>query len=589
LRTFKGERPMNCADKMRSLYTKFNKLQSSYNESLSVAVKKEKGMTQKLNSVFRNIDNEISKTVKNADNINDLKKVGMAAISHINGGVQAWKEQLDNAVTGAEFSGSVIFKDSFLIMVFGEVNTGKSSLMNYLCGKRKGTAPLTVNTPEFFHHTFSKGGNHVDDPGDINLNGFKEGVIETTTSIQGFTMDRLTFIDSPGIHSLNSANEELAKKYLEAADLVIFTTNSHEAMKNSERKEVLNLINAGRTPVIVCTRSDDSGPVPLSDKDREEIASWCRNYIKEELPQSKKNEIIDVFHISTLLADIALQNGDDDLFIKSGMAQFIEFILETVEKKGLSMKMKGPEKRMLGIHRRVMQNINEIRNEMNSFITGVNRSLKDLEKKLTDEIPFILSHISYNIPLIVEKYASERNSAGLIKELNKMFGDIVKDRFLDITARNIMTFNREEINIPDNLIESVKISDITRKYVKKQYGGKIGGSIGGGIMGGIIGFFTGGPWGAAIGAGIGAELGRHAGGLFDGETTETIVVGDNRDEVAGAVIKKCSDSLSSIGSDLTRIMEDSYYRPILDCVKRIESEMGTVEKMLTENAGRNLK
>ncbi len=360
-------------------------------------------------------------------------------------------------------------------------------------------------------------------------------------------------------------------------------------MKNSERKEVLNLINAGRTPVIVCTRSDDSGPVPLSDKDRDEIASWCRNSIKDGLPENKKSEKTDVFHVSTLLADIALQNGDDDLFIKSGMAQFIEFILETVEKKGLSMKMKGPEKRMLGIHRRVMQNINEIRNEMNSLITGVNRSLKDLEKKLTDEIPFILSHISHRIPLIVEKHASEGNSSGLTEELNKMFGDIVKDRFLDITARNIMTFNREEINIPDNLIESVKISDITRKYVKKQYSGKIGGSIGVGIIGGVIGFFTGGPWGAAIGAGVGAELGRHAGGLFDGETTETIVVGDNRDEVAGAVIKKCSDSLRDISKDLVKLINDGYYSPVLECVNRIESEMGNVEMILTENAGENLK
>ncbi|HPA57833.1 MAG TPA: hypothetical protein PLT70_10440, partial [bacterium] len=333
------------------------------------------------------------------------------------------------------------------------------------------------------------------------------------------------------------------------------------------------------------------GPVPLSGKDREEIGSWCRRFIKEVLPAKKKDEKLDVFHISTLIADIALQNGDDDLFVKSGMAQLIEFILETVDKNGFEMKMKGPEKRMLGIANTVHRNINEMRSEMNSLTSGIRSSIKDLEKNLADEIPFILSHISHQIKLLVEKHASTKNSEMLIKELRNMFGDIVKERFLDITARNIMAFNRNEIRIPGDLIKDIEISDITREYVKKQYGGKIGGSIGGAIVGGIIGFFTGGPWGIAIGIGVGSEVGRRAGGLFDGETTETIVVGDNRDEVADTVIKKCSDSLSEISSGLVQFINENYYSPIFECVEGIQEEMGNVEKMFkgNTNTGRNVK
>jgi tRNA U34 5-carboxymethylaminomethyl modifying GTPase MnmE/TrmE len=583
LRTFREVPGMKCINKTKTLYKKLETLQVSYDKSKVAAEKKEKELTKKLVQIFNNIDNEVTKTVKNSENINDLKKLSMTGVSHINNGIQGWKKQLENAVTGEAFSSSEKFKDSFLIMVFGEVNTGKSSLMNFLCGKKKGTEELTVSNPEFFHHKFSESGKHIDDPGDISANGFKEGVIETTTSIQGFTMDRLTFIDSPGIHSLNSSNEELTKKYLEAADLVVFTTNSHEAMKKSERKEVLELINAGRTPLIVCTRSDDSGPVPLSVQDREEIASWCSSFIKEDLPGNKKNEKIDVFHISTLLADIALQNGNDDLFVKSGMAQFIEFILETVEKNGLSMKMKGPEKRMLGIANTVNRNINKMKNEMDSLTCGINSSLEDLEKKLADEIPFILSHISLQTKLIVEKHAEAGNSEDLIKELKNMFDDVVKERFLDITARNITAFNREKISIPDDLIEDVEISDITREYVKKQYGGKIGGGIGGAIVGGIIGFFTGGPAGLAIGIGIGSELGRRVGDAFDGETTETIIVGDNRDEVADRIVKKCSDSLKQISRDLVGFINENYYRPIFECVDKIQAELGSVEKMLVKN------
>ena len=55
---------------------------------------------------------------------------------------------------------------------------------------------------------------------------FRVGATEATSSIQGFSLDGLTWIDSPGLHSINQENGDLAKDYVEHADLILYTMKS---------------------------------------------------------------------------------------------------------------------------------------------------------------------------------------------------------------------------------------------------------------------------------------------------------------------------------------------------------------------------
>ncbi|MGI6393642.1 MAG: dynamin family protein [bacterium] len=569
---------MKCSE-MKTLYKKFKELEKEYQESLNKQIEMEKQIVKELDTNINHIENEIKKSVKTAEAVQNIKSLITLSASHIDNEIKSWKEQIKNANTSAEFSQLKQFEETFLIMMFGQVNTGKSFLMNLIAGKKAGSAKHIVTKPNFFSKEFSDISEHIDNPNDLYVSGFKEGAVETTSSIQGFVMDRLAFIDSPGIHSLNKANGALTKKYLGAADIVLFITNSHEPMNKSERDEVVKLIKTGSAPIIVCTRSDEHEK-PMSKKEREEVENWCTSFIKEGLPKEKQSEKIRVFHVSSLLADIALQNNDDELFASSGMAALIEFIIQTIATSGVELKIKGPEKRMRTIANKISDNIGKTKNEIKSMRSGIEESLFELKQLLKDEATFIISDISGKIPLIIDKHAATKNVAEVEKELKTLLTNSAIDRFSEVVYANISQFNKNVMNVSESLTDSVQFSNITRQYVEREVGGRVAGSLGGAAVGGLIGFFLGGPLGAVIGASIGAGVGGMVGGMGDRSRTETIVVGDNREQVAAELIRKCSTILNEFPDKIADSIEKTYYRLLLDYLSGMDEKLNNIEKIV---------
>ncbi|MCP5972895.1 dynamin family protein, partial [Klebsiella pneumoniae] len=74
--------------------------------------------------------------------------------------------------------------------------------------------------------------------------------------IQGFKLPGFTWVDSPGLHSTNTANGDLARKYVDQADLILYTMNSQAPGRQSDMSEVSSLLNGKRSLMILLTGSD---------------------------------------------------------------------------------------------------------------------------------------------------------------------------------------------------------------------------------------------------------------------------------------------------------------------------------------------
>lgn len=114
-----------------------------------------------------------------------------------------------------------------VVMVFGAVKAGKSSLGNFMAGKSFLEAPFDN---AFKHHPFVpmeseesgrvEGGIEKDEKG---RQFFKVGFTDTTGAIQYFTMSGLRWMDSPGTGAIAKKDdhldmEKLVEEYIPYTD-----------------------------------------------------------------------------------------------------------------------------------------------------------------------------------------------------------------------------------------------------------------------------------------------------------------------------------------------------------------------------------
>lgn len=272
------------------------------------------------------------------------------------------------------------FDESLVLMVFGSVNSGKSTLGNFLSGKPIRAAGYQFGqVPAFYRYTdMLEQSTEV-----VEIEAFREGRTETTSEIQHFTLEEgLTWVDTPGILSMTKENENLAKHYVELADLVLIVTSSSSPAKASELKDFTKLINKGKEVVVLITKSDmneedevDGEIIQISQPKSAEDRALQETYVKKQLELTNLEEWhgTDVKSISIKLANEALQTGDSSTYESSQVPEVFELIGEKLKSDALRLKQNRPRQAL-------NQWINEIETG-NEFITGLDPLLQQLEKK----------------------------------------------------------------------------------------------------------------------------------------------------------------------------------------------------------------
>jgi small GTP-binding protein len=140
-------------------------------------------------------------------------------------------------------------EDLFTIVIVGEFNAGKSSLINALFGaKLRVEGPIPVDDViSILRHGESASQKRISD-----------FVIEQFYPIE--FLRNITLVDTPGTNSIVARHQEITEDFIPRADLVLFVTSIDRPLSESERRFLEYIRDWGKKLVFVLNKIDTKSP-----------------------------------------------------------------------------------------------------------------------------------------------------------------------------------------------------------------------------------------------------------------------------------------------------------------------------------------
>ncbi|MGJ0360094.1 dynamin family protein [Aliarcobacter cryaerophilus] len=525
-----------------------------------------------------------------------------------------WLKNFDEMIEREKFRSDL--SNYFIVIIFGKVKAGKSSLGNFIAKNK-----LESQKVEFFKYDEAGKKQAIKKLEEIEEDSFATNNLECTVEIQGFKLDGMAWIDTPGLGSMVKENGDLAKEYIQSADYIIYPTSSDSPLQLDEREQLKELFEQNKKVSICITKSD------YKDEDECECGSedGCENcnggmvkvlknkclskregqekFVKEEIykliPKDKEYILGDIFSISTHTAKKGLDSSDNELFEDSNIPKFYELLTDVIKDKASKLKADTPYE---GLKSFIDFNIlgSDIIKQ-NSSIKNIKLELESLEQVIREsqERFEILKENSSNdlvseIEFIISKYSLEINKSNskemflqIDSEINKKMFEIIEKNIseilnnFDASFKSLSTtFSSNEFIIED-VYESIKVDTSSRN--KK---------IGAGILGLIatvgVGIATGGATllvqaGATIVAGAiagyaGAKLGEFSGSIDE----EKEVIGDNKEQVLQKFKTSRLLHYEKIAQGMYNEMQNLFFVPLEKSMGEIKSNLNQFEQNIKQ-------
>lgn len=352
--------------------------------------------SEQIPALLKNFESAVfSGTSTNRNSENAVEQAAQKSLENFRAIIETWREKIDADRKGKQF---IKKNEKYLVvMVFGAVKAGKSSLGNFFAGKKFFNAPFDnhykkISKPIF--ETEEKGRNTGDIVTDSNGDvWFQEGVTDTTGAIQYFTLSGLRWIDSPGTGAVGKIGDTknmtaLVEEYLSYTDMCIFLMNSSEPGLQDDMRYISKLNKDGQEALIVITKSDkidmdvdDAGKIirkriPKSSADRKKQEDYICNEIKERYPEIDADKFRAI-STSTALAGEAVENSDDQKFQDSNLDKMMKILGDKVSDNAIARKQENP--------RRLLNNfVDKIVDDLKNFETDIQNIFAQVEKYKAD-------------------------------------------------------------------------------------------------------------------------------------------------------------------------------------------------------------
>lgn len=469
------------------------------------------------------------------------------------------------------------FSDSLLVFVYGKVNAGKSSLGNLVA-----MHPASKTKPQFFRYDEAGKARHQAELEELKaIEGFETKETEATSSIQGFRLPALSWIDTPGLHSMTPVNGKLAQDYIDAADIVLYITSSDSPGRSTDAQEITDLITLRAKKVcVLLTKSDVSEEDEVngelvavlkakSPQVRAEQEKWVKQQLKDYLKQ-EANRIGDVISISVLLA----KNGD---WRESNLDMFYQLLNNQALKHAKTLKQETPRLRFNSLLTQTLQG-----NQTDApSLQQIKQLFEQLEKKAYNDGQQLLAaqqvvweaietELRGIVSNIVDKYAASKNTTAIKNELETAFPPLVKQHLMTEISQHIQQFN-DNLPLSLQLNQAINLTDKTESLsYTVSHSGK------GAAAGALAGFLLGGP----VGAMLGGLAGGAAGGAFNERKRKTIILGDNREEVISALLKDIEQEVNKMIQSALQQVHQGYFLPVEALAKNLLKQIILLQKDL---------
>jgi predicted GTPase/outer membrane lipoprotein SlyB len=519
---------------------------------------------------------------------NPLKEGATQMAQRLTDQFMVWEERAEVRAKGAVFREN--FNDSLLVFVYGKVKSGKSSLGNYVAwGHSEPTAQLKAQAtlkPTYFSHDRTDVASGDKEGEACSSMQFRVGATEATSSIQGFKLPGFTWVDSPGLHSTNAANGNLARKYVDQADLILYTMNSQAPGRQSDMSEVRSLLDGKRSLMILLTGSD------ITEEDEDDDGQL----VTEVLMKSKETQQRQIQEVTGNLVEMQ-QDAASQIRIlpistrfaerhpshlqESGLGTLFQTLKTLSQGEGLNLKLTTPLNNLRKAVAETCDDLSLIKELTETFEQqiqkqeqAVERELRTLSQKGVTEMRSFVNQL-YNGPRPDDAQPQLRERLAAL--LGRLTGEAMKG--IGESQQNALqrAFDTSRIGaIPayrEVTVEKEYISG-TRSSTKTAWG------TGGAVVGGVIGFFVGGPAGAAAGASLGSAasmIGRSAEAI---RAKHNVVVGDNLEEQRQAAIEQYANALPDYLNEQVRGIYDPLRDSMLQYCQILTIEMERLRKAL---------
>ncbi|EOY1203356.1 dynamin family protein [Escherichia coli] len=580
--------------------TSFQQLQEQFDSSLNDA----KALDAEFIKHYHQFNSELSVLLADArtkvPQDSPLSSSLVALIEGLEKQDNDWKNKIQNQDKGLRFRKE--FEDSLLVYVYGKVKSGKSSLGNYIAWGHTNPTPeqqsAIASTPHGKKVVYKTYENSNAENGDAQNEAeqqakFRVSAIEATSSIQTFRLPGLTWVDSPGLHSVRTENAELAKEFVEHADLILYTMSSDSPGRASDLKEIQVLNNKEKNIMFLLTGSDtnevvskDAGePFMRRIMKSTQTQQQQRDYVKNAL--EKENIDISNVEILSISAMYAEMNADNPEAIKeSGMGQFFARLYQLSQSDGVRMKRAVPVNNFKIFLDICIREIEEYHGQMDLFHQNIKKLDESLKK--TKESAILEAQRKMRGEIQKEffgKLAEKRNSETQVNSALKVLKSTLDSRMeeyiscaLDTILTNVVkefkatitkTWQAAPLSLPSFSIEKA-IEQIPDDYVEDTRGRN---SRIGALLGSAVGFALGGFAGAAIGAGIGSGLGAMSGDnarcrMLDIE----VPVGDNLNELCSHVLGVYNEGIEKEIQQQVDTYINALYRDMDSLYSALEKE-----------------
>ncbi|PPQ40138.1 GTPase family protein [Rhodopila globiformis] len=527
------------------------------------------------------------------------------------------------------------FTDSLVVFVLGKVKAGKSSLGNYMAYGRSNPEgePITGAQPDFFTAAMAQGAENQAEAATGQGGYFRVGARETTKSIQGFRIPGLTWVDSPGLHSVTPENGALASDYADVADLIVYPMHSGNPGRAGDITEIQQLLWAKKRFLVVITQCD----MPQEDEapDGTIFQQWV---MKDRAARQKQTEYVrhavssageavpfDILSLSVRYAET--HDNDPAALEDSGVADFLNLLTEIARSEGVCHKRETPSRNLDHFVELILGA--DARSDTLSVVRVLDR-LGDLESKLTaadaelsrraDRVAAaVLGRIGPMVAYKVKCHADDKEQAGFERACTESLRQIVAEE-TQAEIRSLLAAQGGALVAVPTLAEisalvrfeglttfeslTIKISKSNRKAtgaIGKAIGGAVGGAAG--VAGGMAATsWAGAEAGAALGtvvpgignvigmaAGtvIGAFLGYKAGKALGRDSEVSIQSGDNRAEVQASATKILQDAGQAAVAEFFAAMKSAAITPVKQRAARLDYELRRFADILTRKVHSN--
>src|SRR5207302_4236591 len=250
-------------------------------------------------------------------------------------------------------------EELFLLVVVGEFNSGKSSLINAMLGAEvlpEGVTPTTASINLL---------RYGPQAGERPISDF---VVERTYPAD-FLRD-ISIVDTPGTNAIIRRHEELTRNFVPRSDLVLFITSADRPFTESERGFMETIREWGKKIVLVLNKID----LLQSQEELDRVMNFIEDNSVALLGQRPE-----IFPVSARLAMRARASEDPDRFRASRLDRLEKYIFTTLDEVGrIRLKLATP----LGVAWRVSGKYRQVARDRLAVLADDARTVQNIEADL---------------------------------------------------------------------------------------------------------------------------------------------------------------------------------------------------------------